>query len=674
MSTPIWQPSTQYPPGSIVSPRSNSVVVVEQPYNNSFESGLTHWTVTGEYCTNSQAQAAVSATTAQSYDGSQSATMAPIAGNGSGPHSGSGNPAAFAILTNGFMAPVVPGQKINFSAYVYCQYGDPNQSFCSAGPRIAWYDSSHQFISYSYATLPFVSVNSGGIGMYGAGTGPNEAWVKVSSNYPTGLGPVFTTALAPKNAAYAAAVLVMSTTIYADQYIYVDNFTWDYTSQGYPTGLVFVATQSATETSGANEPVWPVASGQTVYDPNTAGVHWESEYASSITWTCSSILTSGASQPTWPTAIGVAVADNNIEWTATDGRITDPNCPSTSKIVAIASAKVFAADDDIIRFSATANAQDWTSSQDAGFIPFGLQTYGGEPCAGLGLYRSNLVAFNSLGYQMWQVDPDPNNIAILDAEPVGCIYPKTIQPVNNDLVFCSPVGLRNIGTAGSAGNLQAGQFGKQVDPLVKGLLKLLAANGYEARSLFFPGTGQYWFLVGEFALVLSINGNNVMSWSRYSFPGVITDWTVMDGVLYLRAGDLVWSMDTTDQIFLDDVQEYSAQGGTSTAYPGYMAWNYVACGQEGIDKDFEGIDLTIGEIDDEGEVENNNCVCNVSIGYNQSNKEHATEPYAVTGDTVPGTMIPIPLCAPSFQLRLDFGTGQNWGWAFANLYCTQDAK
>jgi hypothetical protein len=275
---------------------------------------------------------------------------------------------------------------------------------------------------------------------------------------------------------------------------------------------------------------------------------------------------------------------------------------------------------------------------------------------------------------MWQVDPDPNNIAILDAEPVGCDYPKTIQPVNNDLVFCSPVGIRNIGTAGSAGNLQAGQFGKQVDPLVKGLLKLLAANGYEARSLFFPGTGQYWFLVGEFALVLSINGNNVMSWSRYSFPGVITDWTVMDGALYLRAGDLVWSMDTTDQIFLDDVQEYSAQGGTSTAYPGYMAWNYIACGQEGIDKDFEGIDLTIGEIDDEGEVENNNCVCNVSIGYNQSNKEHATEPYAVTGDTVPGTMIPIPLCAPSFQLRLDFGTGQNWGWAFANLYCTQDAK
>jgi hypothetical protein len=340
--------------------------------------------------------------------------------------------------------------------------------------------------------------------------------------------------------------------------------------------------------------------------------------------------------------------------------------------VAIASAKIYAADNDIIRFSATANAQDWTSSQDAGFIPFGLNDYGNEPCEGLGLYRSNLCAFNSIGYQMWQVDPDPNNIAILDAEPVGCDYPKSIQPVNNDLVFLSPVGIRNIGTAGSAGNLQAGQFGKQVDPLVKGLIKLANANGYEVKSLFYPGTGQYWMLIGPFAMVLSINGNNTMSWSRYEFPATITDWTISDGVLYLRAGELVWEM--SDEVVNDDVMQTTAEGGTDTGYDGYMAWNYLACGQEGVEKDMEGFDLTIGTLDDDGEMTDQPCTCEVSIGYNQSDKAMATEPYEVDGDSIPGTMIPMPMSSQSFQLRLDFGQGQNWGWAFANLYMLPVSK
>ena len=42
--------------------------------------------------------------------------------------------------------------------------------------------------------------------------------------------------------------------------------------------------------------------------------------------------------------------------------------------------------------------------------------------------------------------------------------------------------------------------------------------------------------------------------------------------------------------------------------------------------------------------------------------------FAVTGDSIPGTMIPMPMVAPSFQPRLDFGGGQDWGWGAINLY------
>lgn len=661
MSAPLWQPGTQYLPGAIVSPRSNNVVVTEQPNDNSFESGaLTDWTVTGKFCTNGAAAGAASVVSAQAYDGSESATIAPLAGNGTGPHTVSNLSVAVAIFTNNFQAPVTPGQKINFSMRAWHLFvPDTTQTYpFSAGAAIAWFDASHTLLSYSYASAVTAgsqaptAFNTPGMFAF-----QDSTWVTISGQ-----------GVAPKTAAFAAAVCLIASTSYSTQADYVDYFQWDYTHQGYPNGLVFVATQAAPGTSAATEPVWPVNSGSTVVD---GSVTWTAEFASQITWTASSILKSSTTEPTWPLSVGGVVLDGTIEWTATDGRITDSNCPQ-SKIVAIASSKVYAADGDIIRYSATVNAQDWSSTQDAGFIPFGLNSYGNEPCAGLGLYRSNLVAFNSIGYQMWQVDPDPTNIAILDGEPVGCTFSKSIQPVNNDLVFCTSVGIRNIGTAGASGNTQAGQFGKQVDPIVKGLLKTLAANGFEPRSLFNPGTGQYWFLVGPTAIVLSINGNNVMSWSEYTFPDTITDWTVMDGVLYLRASDLVWTLDSGT--LLDDTDAQAGQGGNDVGFPGYMAWNYVECGALGVDKMMEGFDLTIGNIDDDGDIVNNDVVCNVSIGYNQSNPEMATEPWPVDGDTIPGTMVPMPVTAPSFQMRLDFGTGQDWGWAALNMYVTPVKK
>lgn len=657
MSTPAWQPATQYLPGALVTPRSNNIVVVEQPYNNSFESGLTNWAITGKYCTNSQAQAACSASSGEVYDGTESVLIGPQAGDGTGPTSYNpgpgGDPACLVILTNSFQAAVTPGKIINFSARFYNLIGNITTHFQFGGAAIAWYNASHGFIGYSPAQHRYnPNFTAGAEPDAACDWGLRNAWYTVGGH-----------GVAPAGAAYASAVIIVSTTAASDVPMYADYFVWDYSIQGYPTGLVFQATQTGPGTSAANEPTWPVTPGQTVQD---GSVTWTAGYDSQVTWAAQSILTSGATEPAWPTLIGGAIADNNIEWTATDGLITDPNCPHTSTAVAIAAAKVFAADNDIIRFTATSTATDWTSSQDAGFIPFGLQTYGNEPCAGLGLYRSNLVAFNAQGYQMWQVDPDPNNIAILDAEPVGCIYEKSIQPVNNDLVFLSPVGIRNIGTAGAAGNLQAGQFGKQVDPIVKALIKYAAANGIEVKSLFYPGTGQYWLLFGAEAIVLTVNGNNVMSWSRYTFPSAITDHTTQDGVLYLRTGDLVWQID--EDTLLDDV------GGTNAGFDGAMSWNYIECGNLGVDKIMEGFDITVGEIDDDGEITNNNVQVAVSIGYNQSDREMATEPFTVTGDSIPGTMIPMPLVAPSFQFRLDFGSGQDWGWAALNIYAKELRK
>ena len=52
--------------------------------------------------------------------------------------------------------------------------------------------------------------------------------------------------------------------------------------------------------------------------------------------------------------------------------VEDENCPN-SKIVAIAASKVFAGDGDIAPYSATVNPLDWSTPEDSGFLPTGLQ-------------------------------------------------------------------------------------------------------------------------------------------------------------------------------------------------------------------------------------------------------------------------------------------------------------
>jgi hypothetical protein len=700
--------------------------------------------------------------------------------------------------------------------------------------------------------------------------------------------------------------------------------------------LVFTAVQLAAGFSASSEPTWPTTTGQQVIDNE---VTWESLDGERIVWEGRRILLSGSTQPAWP-GLG-SVSDNRILWSQDDRRIDDSRAPN-SKVVALAASKVFAGDNDIVPYSATVNPLDWTTREDAGYLPFGLQNHGSQPVAAMGLYRSNLVVFNANGFQVWQVDEDPDNMAILDSGPVGCIYPKTLQPVMNDLLFLSQQGVRNIGVAGASTNLQVGDVGNPIDPLIKEALPAPPAiptdppfywqqpqttpvsfafevantetNWYGARkpgtaplddgvisppdlggreirrfdfrpsfelwdirfdssveplprwyfesitiqidggdtillrwaewqtysdsggeqritipnvdgwvpadvgeirgvtfnlrrplpqdsgvwnrgvvtvekyssfetgfrdlfptfgsiaptpfevngvpvraivhqpgfdtlyvtldavnlpidhfvlfrfqmgsgdwveldphlavkfesfgrtnwqwtqlealtehwgdaedglelqvefmlaaepvpppeqedepiSLYVPSAGQYWLIVEDQAFVLTIHGKGQgqRSWSRYTFPGPITDWTIKNNDLYLRSGDLIWLFHP-DAIHDDQVLDEEV-GGEDHPIEGYVAWPFIDTGTVGQTKMMHGYDLVI-----EGEAA-------VSIGYDQNDFSLATAPYLVDGDTLPSQVIPLPLSAPSVQMRLEFSPGQKWRWIATTLYLSNN--
>ena len=291
----------------------------------------------------------------------------------------------------------------------------------------------------------------------------------------------------------------------------------------------------------------------------------------------------------------------------------------------------------------------------------------------LGLYTvATLIVFNAGGYQMWQIDPDPQNMAFLDAQPVGCIWTRSCQSVANDLIFLTEIGVRNLGTIGATANMAIGNTGQPVDPLI---IAQIQAATYDPFTIYYPGRGQYWLIYGPQAFVLTINGlQGTKSWSRYIFPQVITDATLNSGSLYLRtSASLVWQLNA-ETVYDDDNTVIAT--ASPVEFDSVVQWPYLDQGALGLNKMLIGVDL----VGDGG--------CILQIGFDQ--QDHSTfvddpnfaistgvtAPYFVAiDDTVPGEPLPIPINAPSYSLILIFpsvisttGLPNNWTWEAANFY------
>lgn len=490
-----WKKGTLYAPGAVVQPSTSQGAFLNAIPNGDFENGNDgNWVLS----------AGVAYNNTNEYQGNECLQMTASHSNETATMS------TFGLVT--------PGQKVVATAYV-----NPNNSGANLGMGITlrWYDASDSFLS---------NVN-----------GP------VQENGGYRLTSV--TGIAPPGAAHCRVQIFAGNGTSAKTG-YVDLVSWNLATPAAVSNFLFEAIQAAAGASGSVEPTWPTVAGNTVVDN---AVTWKAIGTSIITWEAVPIMQSGASEPTWPTAVPNAVhdtsvfvdsngvnIDTSISWIASSRQITDTKDPNTTA-VALNSSHVFAVDKDIVPFSAAVDPTDWSSANNAGYLPTGLNNYGDNPAAVLTLYRSNLMVMNAGGYQMWQTDPDPANMALLDAQPVGSIYTRGAQSVANDLLFVTEVGVRNLATVGATANMQVGSSGQPVDPIVLAQLK---AGVYAPLSLYYPGKGQYMLFFGPQAFVFTVNGQGLRTWSRYIFPDTITDWTLNGGVLYLRtAGNLVWQFD-----------------------------------------------------------------------------------------------------------------------------------
>lgn len=453
----FWAAGTLYAPGAVVKPNAQPAPVAAAITNPGFESGDVDWT-------KGTGWAIVSGGSV--FQGTWSAKF-----DGTGP----------ADLTSDDAAAVQPGQSITCS----CAVDQGVASAGNAGARVAlvWYDSGMVVVSVSEGTL----IDSGSSGSFKTST---------------------VTAVAPVGAAFVAPRAIAFGNGSDD--VWVDSFTWNHAVPPAGAGLIFRAVQAAAATSGATEPIWPTTAGLTVVD---GGVTWEAMDGTVVVWEAHPILESGATEPTWGLLPDAIVADGTIRWRAYPRVITDANCPHT-KVVVIAEGHVFAVDDDIVRFSAVMAPRDWTTESDAGFLNTGLASIASNIATGLALYRKNLTVWTESGFQLYQMDADPELMVGLDGlEGIGTIYPKALVPIADDLFFLNSMGIRTVNTAIAKQNMTTNDVGAPIDELVRPAVEVADANGFEPFAAHYPGLGQL------IVVVPTTTGNNRFA-MRYTGAGV----------------------------------------------------------------------------------------------------------------------------------------------------------
>lgn len=337
--------------------------------------------------------------------------------------------------------------------------------------------------------------------------------------------------------------------------------------------------------------------------------------------------TSGATEPVWPTALGATVIDNpganQITWTCRSFSIVDANCPNTKQVIKIAS-KIWAVgtNGDTVRYCATNAPRDWTTANNAGFLPVGLQQAGANRASALGYYTNRLVVFFADSAQVWAVDPDPALIARLsdNSVDVGTVHPAAHANMAGDVFFLSPSGVKTITRQDVTTNLIDSDVGASIDEaLLDGTLISLV----RPRAQYHRGGGQYWLYSGSKAMVFTFSrSTGISAWSLYEYPFNIDYMTELNAELYMRSGNNVYKVDR------------AARTDAGVLYSVDIELPYVDFKAPGVLKQIHAMDAVITGS------------CQISHRYDVRSPTLVTDPpVTITGDSRPGNVFPVELMA-----------------------------
>jgi len=326
--------------------------------------------------------------------------------------------------------------------------------------------------------------------------------------------------------------------------------------------------------------------------------------------------------------------------------VTDANCPH-SPICYKANSKMFSVgkEGDTVRFSKTADCTDWSATDDAGFLPTGLNSRGAREVKAIGMYQGKMCFLMRDGVQVWNVDPDPTAMSLESTiENVGSSFSRSLATVSGDLYFLSDYGFRSITTYNLTYQLGDVDIGTPIDDLVRPTIR--ARGEYNPLTVYFYGTGKYMCAIGKQVFVYSVSRTaKIAAWSRYELPVAVEAWAELEGVLYLRSGNDVYKLD--EDSHQDNGEDYEVLiqiPYMNFKKPGMLKHIY------GIDIDIDG-DCYISVGTDartyKGDFTvNNDC----TITFDNS-EEYFTDEVRVVGRSYAGGVLPVECVGTEFSFR-----------------------
>lgn len=305
--------------------------------------------------------------------------------------------------------------------------------------------------------------------------------------------------------------------------------------------------------------------------------------------------------------------------------VADVNCPNSGSAT-IAASRLFSIEGETVPYCAAGDAEDWTTSNDAGFLPTSLQQDDGAEATAVGTFQDSLVVFFPQGAQVWDVAVDPSANKIRKRlKGVGTDSPLSLASFANDLVFLSSAGFRSMTQSQTTDRIDDTDLGSPVDTLV---VPDLAGVSSQVIGAWLPELGQYWaiFTIGGTSKVWAYSysrSSKLACWSEYTFPIAITGIANIGGTVYVRSAT---------EIYVVDPEQYT-DDGTAINVDVQMAFQDAKT--PGVLKQFHSADFVFSGTWD------------VSYLYDPRDTSKETIGQEITGDTRPGELIPVEVSAPA---------------------------
>jgi hypothetical protein len=146
-----------------------------------------------------------------------------------------------------------------------------------------------------------------------------------------------------------------------------------------------------------------------------------------------------------------------------------------------------------LSYSALSNPQDWTTSNDAGWIEVGLND--GQKITGLKAFYDVLVIFKERSiYLLTGYSGDPSSSYFFELRPVnssiGAVSNRAIVQAGNEIYFLSDKGVYTLSAVQTYGDLSINSISFKIQPLIDELNKMVlhksfAINDFEEDRIWF---------------------------------------------------------------------------------------------------------------------------------------------------------------------------------------------